>query len=740
MLCSAATGRTARRDHFPDGRPSLQNTDMPNARFVVLVLLAALAACSPDAPQSAPVDSARILAADKEPGNWLSHGRTYGEQRFSPLSAVSTANVSKLGLAWTYELRAPRGAEATPIVVDGVMYVTSAWSIVYALDAASGRELWVYDPKVNHRMGARACCDVVNRGVAIYGDKVFVGALDGRLIALNAKSGAVAWETQTTDTTRDYTSTGAPRVANGLVYIGNGGAEYGVRGYVSAYDVTNGALKWRFYTVPGDPAKGPDHAASDAVMGMAAKTWNGSWWKLGGGGTVWDAIVYDAEFDQLIVGVGNGSPWNQQLRSPGGGDNLFLSSILALDAKTGAYKWHYQTTPGESWDYTATQPIILADLTIGGVVRKVAMQAPKNGFFYVVDRTNGKLISAKPFIPMARTKDTPKGVPISWAYGMDSVTGRPLENPEARFVNAPVLLRPFGFGAHNWHPMSFSPATGLVYLPAQDIAGGYANDTPFAVREGFWNTGTAPIMWPDDPKVREAIKGSLTGTLLAWDPVAQKEVWRAARPGPWNGGTLATAGGLVFQGTVDGHFLAMDAMTGKQLWSFDNQAATLAGPVTYEARGEQYVSVLGGYGSAFFLIAGLVAPNEGSAINGRVYAFRIGGSAPMPSLALAKIPMPKPPEIAVTPADYGRAMASYGRYCAMCHGIAAISGSAIPDLRRSARLGDAAAWKRAVLDGELAAKGMPKAGAFVDAKEAELIRTYVSKQAAMAYAREQAPK
>ena len=400
---------------------------------VAIGILATVAACTRSERPPGDVDTARIVAADDEPGNWLTHGRTYGEQRYSPLRAIDTESVKRLGLAWSYDLAMNRGAEATPLVVDGVMYVTSAWSIVHAIDARSGARLWVHDPKVDRAVGAKACCDVVNRGVAVYGGKVFVGVIDGRLVALDAATGSVAWETVTVDQSQAYTITGAPRVANGLVYIGNGGAEYGVRGYVSAYDANTGSLKWRFYTVPGDPAKGPDGAASDPVMARAAKTWTGEWWAGGGGGTAWDAIVYDPEFDQLLVGVGNGSPWNQQIRSPGGGDNLFLASIVALDAKTGAYRWHYQTTPGETWDYTATQPIMLADLTIDGRPRKVVMQAPKNGFFYVIDRTDGRLISASPFLEMLPAKDTPKGAPLAWAYAVDRATGRPIENPEARY-------------------------------------------------------------------------------------------------------------------------------------------------------------------------------------------------------------------------------------------------------------------------------------------------------------------
>jgi len=697
-----------------------------------------LTACSKVGPstRSHRTDTPRIVAADSEPGSWLTHGRTYGEQRFSPLTGVNTDSVSRLGLAWTYELKTNRGAEATPLVVDGTMYVTSAWSVVYALDAASGREKWVYDPKVDRAVGAKACCDVVNRGVAVYDGKVFVGVFDGRLVALDAGTGAVVWETVTVDQAQPYTITGAPRAANGLVYIGNGGAEYGVRGYVSAYDASTGALRWRFYTVPGDPSKGPDHAASDPVMAKAAATWKGQWWKLGGGGTVWDAIVYDHDFEQLIVGVGNGSPWNQQLRSPGGGDNLFLSSIIALDARTGAYRWHYQTTPGETWDYTATQPIVLADLSIDGKPRKVAMQAPKNGFFYVVDRQHGQLISARPFVPMAPAKGAPAGAPVSWASEIDAATGRPVENPEARYASGSAVVRPGPFGAHNWHPMSYSPQTGLVYLPAQDMAFGYVHAANADVREGFTNIGVALAPLPDDTAVRAAIRSASTGALLGWDPVAQREVWRSVRRGPWNGGTLATAGGLVFQGTGDGQFLAMDARTGKTLWSADSQAAILAGPISYEINGEQYVAVLGGYGSAFFLVAGFVAPAEGNALNGRVYVFKLGGTAPRPVITLQRAPTPKPPAVSVSAAAYSQAALLYEHHCAICHGVAAVTGGVLPDLRRSVRLQSAAEWRRVVVDGDLAPLGMPRFGRYVSAEDAELIRAYVATQAAKLHASE----
>jgi quinohemoprotein ethanol dehydrogenase len=708
--------------------------------IVTIALVGGLTGCARDTKPPVDADTARIAAADSEPGNWLTHGRTYGEQRFSPLRAIDTSTVKDLGLAWSYDLQMNRGAEATPLVVDGVMYVTSAWSIVHAIDAKTGRRLWMHDPNVSREVGPKACCDVVNRGVAVYGGRVFVGVIDGRLVALDAKTGAVAWEVVTVDQSQPYTITGAPRAANGLVYIGNGGAEYGVRGYVSAYDARTGALRWRFYTVPGNPAKGPDGAASDPIMARAAATWTGEWWTGGGGGTVWDAIVYDPEFDQLLIGVGNGSPWNQQIRSPGGGDNLFLASIVALDAKTGSYKWHYQTTPGETWDYTATQPIMLADLTIAGKPRKVAMQAPKNGFFYVVDRTNGQLISASPYLDLRPAKDTPAGAPLAWAYAVDTATGRPVENPAARYRTGVSLMHPGPDGGHNWHPMSYSPATGLVYLPMQDMPIDYAHDRAFVRRGGFQNIGVIISTFPDDPAVRKAIKNGFTAALLAWDPVAQKEVWRAKRRGPWNGGTLAVAGGLVFQGTVDGSFLALDAKTGEELWSYDNQAATLAGPISYEAGGEQYVSVAAGYGTAFFLINGLFAPKEGSSINARVYSFKLGGHAPKPVIEFQRIPTPRPPVLATTPAEYQLGANLYDNFCLTCHGIAAVTGGVIPDLRKSGRLQDAALWKDAVVDAALASRGMPRFAGHVSPADAERIRAYVARQATMLFEEEQAAR
>ena len=341
------------------------------------------------------IDDKRIIEAESEPENWIAHGRTYEEQRFSPLTKINKESVSDLGLAWYKDMGTNRALEATPIVVDGIMFFTSTWSRVYAVEAKTGKTLWSFDPEVPGEWARKACCDIVNRGVAVYQGKVFFASLDGRLFSLNAETGEKIWEVDTiTDRTRAYTITGAPRVAKGKVYIGNGGAEYGVRGYVTAYDTETGEQVWRFFTVPGDPSLGFE----DPAMEMAAKTWKGTnWWEFGGGGTVWNSIVYDPDFNNVYLGVGNGSPWTREIRSPGGGDNLFLASIVAVDADTGKYKWHYQTTPEDNWDYTAVQDMALADMEVDGEKKKVLLQAPKNGFFYVIDRSNGKVLRAHPF-------------------------------------------------------------------------------------------------------------------------------------------------------------------------------------------------------------------------------------------------------------------------------------------------------------------------------------------------------
>ena len=660
---------------------------------------------------------ARGVTPSAQRADWPVHGGTWAEQRYSPLAQVNTANAAKLKLAAWLEFDTSRGQEATPIVVDGVMYVSTAWSKVYALDAVTGRKLWYHDPEVPGRKGFDGCCDVGNRGVAVTGGRVFVGAFDGRLQALDAKTGKLIWSVQTTDTAKPYTITGAPRVFDNKVVIGNGGAEFGVRGYVTAYDQATGKKLWRFYTVPGDPSKGPDGEVSDPILAKAAlPTWFGKWYVYGGGGTVWDSIVYDPEMHSLYIGVGNGSPWNRQVRSDGKGDNLFLSSIVALDPDTGAYKWHYQETPGESWDFTATQQIMLATLKIDGQDRKVLMHAPKNGFFYVLDRSDGKLLSAKNFVPM------------NWATGVDMATGRPIENPDARYQHGMFLMHPSALGGHSWHAMAYSPQTGLVYIPAQSFSMPYANDPKFEYKPGNENMGTDQAMMqpPDDPDELKKAVATNGARLLAWNPVAQKPAWSVERDGVQNGGVLATAGGLVFQGTGSGHFEARRADTGKLLWSFPTQSGVIAAPISYQVKGVQYVAVLAGYGGAYGI--GVAADEAKVRPNGRVLIFKLGGGAKLPPVrgSLA------PPTIVAE--SFTKAQVDSGRFvftdqCGRCHGHGAQSAGVLPDLRRSAALSDPALWRSIVLDGALESAGMRGLKQWVSPEQAESVRAYVSLKA-----------
>ncbi|MEM9529427.1 MAG: PQQ-dependent dehydrogenase, methanol/ethanol family [Pseudomonadota bacterium] len=649
---------------------------------------------------------------------WRYHGGTPNEERFSPLAQINRDTIARLGLAWSYELRTDRGVEATPLVVDGVMYVTGAWSIVYALDAATGEELWVHDPQVPKIWGQKVCCDVVNRGVAFDAGKVFLGTLDGRLLALNAADGRVIWETLTVDQSQPYSITGAPRTANNKVYIGNGGADYGVRGYVSAYDVNSGELVWRFYTVPGDPSRARDGAASDRPLREIARpTWTGEWWRFGGGGTVWDAIVFDPSTNFLIFGVGNGSPHDRNIRSPEGGDNLFLSSIVAVDADSGEYRWHYQTTPGDTWDFTATQQIVLADVVVHGDLRKVLWQAPKNGFFYMLDRTNGELISAEPYTG------------VTWATHVDPRTGRPQETENARYESGTAMLKPAVFGGHNWQPMSYSPQTGLVYIPAIDTATPRSVDPAYRYIPGWWNTGNPGPAFPPDPEILSQIKASARSYLRAWDPVKQRAVWDAELVGPWNGGVLSTAGGLVFQGTADGRLVAYDALSGKKLWQHETGTATLAGPIAYAIDGEQYVAVPGGFGSIVFLALGVLMPEAVPDQNGRVFVYKLDGSARLPEPVVPATVFPTPPPIEATEEQlaYGRDL--YGYFCWQCHGANAISSGVIPDLRRSGYLQSDPSWRAVVRDGALSAQGMGPFGDWLTDADAEAIRQFVIAEA-----------
>ena len=655
----------------------------------------------------------RLNQAESEPQNWLSHGRTYKEQRFSPLTQIDKSNIDDLGLDWFFDIDTERGQEATPIVVDGKMYISTAWSMVKALDAKTGKLLWQYDPKVDRAWGVNACCDVVNRGVAFWDGQIFIGTLDGYLVALDAQTGAENWKVLTIDKTKPYTITGAPRVVKGKVIIGNGGAEYGVRGYVSAYDVSSGEMAWRFYTVPGDPELGFE---SDA-MKLAADTWTGEWWKLGGGGTVWDSMAFDPELDLLYIGVGNGSPWNQAIRSPEGGDNLFLSSIVALRPDTGEYVWHYQTTPGETWDYTATQQITLADLEINGETRKALMQAPKNGFFYVLDRATGEFISGEAFAN------------LNWALGMGE-DGRPIPNPEARYdqTGGLFVVTPGPAGAHNWHSMSYSPETGLVYIPIQETVFPMLNDTEFSPLDQAWNLGlnTEGIEPPTDKASIDAIVASMQGHLLAWNPKTQAPAWKHKHAGVSNGGALSTAGGLVFQGTAKGQFNAFNADDGELRWSFGADTGIIAAPVSYAIDGEQYVAIVVGWGGVFGLGHGEFSKVYADVRNNsRVLVFKLGSELQLPPSEPYQENFVAPPEQTATAEQVAAGKPLYNQYCSTCHGPQAIGGGLIQDIRYGGALHNAKVWDQVVSKGLFASKGMAGFESVLSTEQVANIRAYV---------------
>ena len=660
-----------------------------------------------------------------DPGTeWLNYGRGYKEQRFSPLDQVNRDNIDELDLAWSFKFDTARGMEATPLVHNGVIYVSTGWSHVHALDARTGEQLWHYDAEVPKDHLIKTCCGAVNRGVALWqgdaetGLQVFFGTLDGRLVALNAETGEANWVIKTTPDNSNYSVTGAPRVVDGKVIIGNGGAELGVRGYITAYDTATGDQLWRFYTVPGDPSKPQEHPALDA----AVKTWGGDeWHKLGGGGgTVWDSLVYDPELDLLYIGTGNGSPWNRDLRSPGGGDNLYLSSIVALRPDTGEYVWHYQVTPKDNWDYTATQQLTLAELEIDGEQRKVIMQAPKNGFFYVLDRVTGELLSAEKFAK------------VTWASHIDMETGRPVETEYADYQsNGGSYIWPSPYGAHNWQPMSFSPKTGLMYIPAQNIPHFFSAQKTVKYQLNRWNTGV-DLNQSRDPKSWVAGKASadalIWGELLAWDPVKQEAVWKVHHDKPANGGVLSTAGDLVFQGMGTGTFAAYDADNGDRLWQYQSDSAVLAGPMTYELDGEQYIAVAQGSGGTVMLTIGDELKRNKVNQN-KLLVFKLGNfgqTADLVDESLATI-LALGHEANTDPEIIRRGEELYSHNCGSCHGLSAKSNYVVPDLRYMSEQTHID-FTGIVLGGSRSHKGMVGFYETNTLEDAEAIHAYLDRQ------------
>ena len=683
-------------------------------------LLACLALVAPasgaDTPRPlADVDYARLRNADAEPGNWMMGGRDLHGTYFSPLKGINTKNVARLGFAWSYDMKTTRGQEATPIVIDGTMFTSGIWGRVYAVDARTGKELWTYDPAVPGRAARNACCDIVNRGVAVWKGVVYVASVDGRLHALAAKTGKPLWVVDTiVDHGLPYASTGAPAIAKDVVVIGNAGADMehgGVRGYVSAYDLKSGAFKWRFFTVPGPPGSKPENAA----MEVAEKTWDPKrepWVK--GGGTPWDGMSYDPDLNLLYVGTGNSSPYDPKVRSPAGGDNLYVSSIIALNPDTGQLVWHYQTTPGDSWDYTAVQKLIQADLTIDGRPRKVIMQAPKNGFFYVLDRATGELLSAKNYSY------------VNWASRIDMKTGRPVFTAEGDYHTGNHLLYPSWSGAHSWQPMAFNPRTGLVYIPVIDTPNYWVfmpdSGGKMKFVHGFFTTNG---ITPDDAYVAGDLK-ALFGTLpelkdikaprpgplvhevlRAWDPVGQKVVWEHETSSgyrSYDGGVLTTDGNLVFQGRGDGNFVAYAADTGAILKEIDTGSTLMAAAMTYTVGGVQYIAIQAGYGGTAIVTP--ISPHSAAAkyVNdNRILVFKLdGGAVPKPH-ALPKPEYPEPPESHATQDSIDRGEIKFTENCTQCHVFAP---NITPDVTRL-NASIHSIFEDIVLRGVLAPAGMP---------------------------------
>lgn len=686
----------------------------------------ALAGCSkplPSAPATEGVTDAMLAAA--APDEWLTYGRDHGEQRHSPLTQISAANVGQLGLAWSADLDTARGQEATPLMHDGVLYVSTAWSLVKAYDARTGKLLWSYDPKVPRETLAVACCDAVNRGVALYGTNVYVGTLDGRLVALDQKTGKEVWSKLVVPDQKNYTITGAPRIAGGRVLIGSGGAEYAARGFIAAYDWRTGEQLWRFHTVPGDPAKGFENDA----MERAAATWGGEWWKLGGGGTVWDSITYDPATKLVLFGTGNAEPWNPGANGrdkvagkAGSGDNLYTSSIVAVDAETGEYRWHFQETPEDRWDYDSDAQITVADVVLNGQKRHVIMHAPKNGYFYILDAKTGQFLTAKPWTMM------------NWSTGVDPKTGRPQINPEARYEQTGKLWVsiPGAGGAHSWQPMSWNPETSLMYIPANQ--GGFPylaeknwKESQIGFQTALDSAGTA---MPAIPSVREAALAGATGALVAWNPLTGKEAWRVPYVGPWNGGVLSTAGNLVFQGTAKEEFVAYAADTGAKLWSFPTQTGVIAAPMTYSINGEQYVAVLAGWGGVWDIAPGLMSSKSGRPRNiSRLLVFKLGAKGQLPAPPPLNQLVLDPPAFTGTPAQLKLGASLFGRYCSICHGDAAIAGALNPDLRHSGAIADELTLKAIVIDGALSHNGMVSFAKAMKPADVEAIRQYIISRA-----------
>ncbi len=634
--------------------------------------------------------------------NWPGHSNGPDESGYSPMAQINRKNIDQLGLAWSLDLEGEQVLEATPIAVDGMIYFTGSRSDIYAVNALTGKLAWKHAAEVwKHNPEKMKFIFPLNRGCAYDNGKIFSATTDGRLLALDAITGELLWSTMTVEPESPKTVTGAPRTFDGKVMIGHGGGDVGVRGHVTAYDQETGEQVWKFYVVPGSP----EENAGNSAMEMAAETWNGEYWKTGTGGAPWDGLTYDPELDQVYIGTGNSGPYDPEKRSPGGGDNLYLASIVALDADTGEYRWHYQQNPREAWDYKSTANMISATLPIDGRERKVLMQLPTNGFFYVLDRETGKIISAE------------KVGKVTWASHIDLQTGRPVENPDIRYEDGESTLWPNMIGAHNWMPMSYNPASRLSYIPYMQLGVRFTK-----APETFLGVTRVPVF---------ADERDGKGSLIAWDPLTQTEKWRVDHDWLWNGGTMTTAGGLVFQGTADGWFTAYDTDSGDTLWRFYANLGIISQPVTFAIDGTQYVSLLVGYGAPN--PDNFPTMNAGWKFNAqprRLLTFKLNGDAKLPVTAPPSwaVNALDDPELNLNPEDVNAGRALYS-YCGGCHGgHVASSGAPGPDLRESKIALDVDTLYTVLTQGAFMASGMPKFDQFTK-EQVKQLHAYIRDRA-----------
>jgi quinohemoprotein ethanol dehydrogenase len=676
---------------------------------ILLSIFAVLASAETTGP-AGNVTQERVLAEYGEGNNWFLNGGSFRGEHFSTLADINDGNVQGLGLAWSLDLPAPDGISATPVVVDGTIYLSAPRSVVFAIDAASGRMRWIYDPGLQDEFAAQAFLSWrarVNRGVAVWAGKVYVGTADCRLIALDAATGEEIWSIVTCDPGDGYGISDAPRVGGGKVFLGNAGSESEEknRGYVSAYDADDGKLLWRFFTVPSDdPAQNTTPA-----LKMAAATWSGdAWQEFGGGGSAWNEMTYDPESDLLYFGTAGALPYVHKFRNPEGGDNLFTSSIMAVTATTGEYLWHYQTVPQDSWDYNATMNIVLADLELAGTTRKVAMIAPKNGFFYVLDRVTGELISAA------------KYAKVNWATHINMETGRPELDPDGMYWNRPpgqtVAVWPNMWGAHSTHPMAYHPDLKLVYIPVID-----APQIVTMLEDGDFKD-TMELIDEVDGKPHSP------GKLLAWDPRSQSSRWVVEHELPVNGGVLVTAGNLVFQGNAMGEFVAYDAANGARLWSIPTGTAISAAPVTYRAGDDQHVLIPAGVGGIMQFFYPKLHAGPGVKGPTRLFAFKLNGDGRMPQVPVDSRRIGNLPRLDTDADTLRRGAALYEEHCYGCHGKDAIAryGGTAPDLRYSVAETHKT-WHAIVIGGAKRASGMPPFP--LTSKDSEAIKAFVVSEA-----------